>query len=112
MPSHPAHAPPLAGRPVLIVGGGDAALRAIAALRPSGAELVVVAVDLRPQLLDLGADGAVDLMARPFEEDDVRGMSLVVPAADDPEVDRRVREAALAEGVPVSDPDPREGAST
>ena len=81
----------LAGRPVLVVGGGTVAAAKLDGLLAAGALVTVVAPDIRPELQQAG----VVLQRRPFDDGDVDGMWWVVAAAP-PEVNRRVQAAAEA----------------
>lgn len=80
----------LAGRSVLVVGGGAVAAEKAAALVGAGAVVTVVAPDLRPELREL----ASAVHQRGFCEADVDGAWLVIAAAT-PEVNRVVGQAAL-----------------
>jgi uroporphyrin-III C-methyltransferase/precorrin-2 dehydrogenase/sirohydrochlorin ferrochelatase len=84
----------LAGRRVLVVGGGRVALGRLRALLASGAQPTVVAPEVREEIL--GPDVRVE--RRPFRDSDVDGAWLVVAAAT-PDVNRAVASAATARGV-------------
>lgn len=79
----------LAGRPVLLVGGGPVAAGKLAALREAGALVTVVAPAITPPLRQPG----VTLRQRGFEAADLDGVWFVVAAAT-PEVNRQVAAAA------------------
>ena len=55
----------LAGRKVLVVGGGPVATAKVAALREAGAEIAVVAPEVGPELTDARFDRK-DLARAPF----------------------------------------------
>lgn len=80
----------LAGRSVLVVGGGAMAASKIAPLLRAGAAVRVVAPEVRPEI----AWSGVPVERRPFASSDLDGVWLVVAAAT-PEVNRAV--AAEAE---------------
>ena len=84
----------LAGRDVLVVGGGPVAERKIAELLEAGASVRVVAKDVTDAIAELSATGDLALEQRPFEGSDVPGAWLVVAATDDPVVQRYVADAA------------------
>ncbi len=84
----------LAGRRVLVVGGGTVATRRVPALVDAGADVVLVAPQLTPALHALVADGRVRWLDRAFESSDVDGSWLVHVAVPDPEVARAVSAAA------------------
>jgi siroheme synthase-like protein len=81
----------LEGRPVLVVGAGPVALEKARALAGAGALVRLVAPDASASLS--AASGASAFTRRPFVDDDVDGVWLVVAAAP-PEVNRAVRAAA------------------
>ncbi len=76
----------LAGRMVLVVGGGTVATRRVPALLAAQAEVVVVAPRLTPFLAGLAADGRIRWHERGFQPSDVDGAWLVHVAVDDPQV--------------------------
>jgi uroporphyrin-III C-methyltransferase/precorrin-2 dehydrogenase/sirohydrochlorin ferrochelatase len=80
----------LAGRPVLVVGGGVVATSKMSALVPTGARITVVA----PLISDAIRAHDVTLIERPFETQDLDGQWLVISAAP-PEVNRAVADAAF-----------------
>jgi len=79
----------LAGRPVLLVGGGAVAVSKLAQLVNTGADLCVVAPEVRQEIVESG----VRIERRPFVESDLDGVWLVVAAAL-PDVNRAVAAAA------------------
>lgn len=87
----------LAGRRVLLVGGGAVALSKLAQLRAAGADVVVVAPEVRDEIRREG----VAIAARPFTPADLEGVWLVVAAAT-PEVNGQVAAAAEAERIFVN----------
>lgn len=89
-------------RPVLIAGGGEAAVRKLRLLLKAGAQVTVVAPDANDEILDLVEAGAVDWQARPFVAEDLAGAALVYGATGIDAVDRQVSDAARKAGVPVN----------
>ena len=75
----------LAGRPVLVVGGGPVAASKLASLLAAGAEVTVVAPDVVAEIERSG----VRIERRAFAESDLDGAWFVVAAAP-PEVNRQV----------------------
>jgi uroporphyrin-III C-methyltransferase/precorrin-2 dehydrogenase/sirohydrochlorin ferrochelatase len=96
----------LAGRRVLVVGGGPVAASKLRALLEADATVTVVA----PEIVDEIAAAAVTLERRPFAVADLDGVSFVVAAAP-PEVNRAVSAAAHARGLFVNAVDDMENAS-
>jgi precorrin-2 dehydrogenase/sirohydrochlorin ferrochelatase len=98
----------LHGRRVLIAGGGNLARQKLLGLAASGAQVTVVAPRLLPEL-DAGfPPERLRLRQRAFRVSDLRGVSLVFGATDEPAVNRRVVEAARARSIlanAVDDPE-------
>ncbi|MET0965129.1 MAG: uroporphyrinogen-III C-methyltransferase [Nakamurella sp.] len=84
----------VAGRAVLVVGAGPAALGRIAALRDSGAIVTVVARDAVAAIADLAERELLVWRQRELEDADFDGAALVVAATGGVASDRRVRERA------------------
>jgi uroporphyrin-III C-methyltransferase/precorrin-2 dehydrogenase/sirohydrochlorin ferrochelatase len=87
----------LAGRRVLLVGAGRVAAAKLPALLSAGAQVAVVAPEVRPEFEQAG----VEVWRRAFEPWDVDGAWLVVAAAP-PEVNRAVVQAASAQRIFVN----------
>lgn len=89
----------LTGRRVLLVGGGPVAASKLETLLLSGADVLVVALAIGPEMLEAAASqgapgaGSVTIEARSFDESDLAGVWLVVAAAT-PDVNRAVADAA------------------
>ena len=87
----------LAGRRVLLVGGGRVALRRARAFIEAGGELVVVAPSLSGGMADLVAAGRATWVPRGYRPGDLEGAWLVHTATGVPTVDAQVsRDAAQA----------------
>ena len=87
----------LAGRRVLVVGGGPVAASKLRALIDAGADVTVVA----PDVVDVVASAPVTIARRAFVDSDLDGVWLVVAAAT-PDVNRQVAAAAEARQVFVN----------
>jgi siroheme synthase-like protein len=83
----------LAGRKVLVVGGGPVAVAKVGALLETGAAVTVVAPELRRELADLAIAGKISAERRCYQASDLVGVWLVVAAAP-PEVNQLVAAAA------------------
>src|SRR4051794_7566603 len=83
----------LAGRKVLVVGGGPVAAGKVASLLEAGAQIALVAPEVEPGLADLATAGKISIARRSFEAADLGGAWLVVAAAT-PDVNRGVAAAA------------------
>jgi uroporphyrin-III C-methyltransferase/precorrin-2 dehydrogenase/sirohydrochlorin ferrochelatase len=84
----------LAGRRVLVVGGGTVATRRVPALIAAGARVEIVAPELTPALRGHVDAGRVTWSERRFAPADVAGAWLVHVAIDDPEAAAQVSVAA------------------
>ena len=71
---------PVAGREVLVVGGGVAALGRIAALRAAGAEVIVFAENPVASVADLAARDLIRLHERPATDADLAAAWLIFAA--------------------------------
>jgi uroporphyrin-III C-methyltransferase/precorrin-2 dehydrogenase/sirohydrochlorin ferrochelatase len=89
----------LAGRPVLVVGGGPVAARRARTAVAAGADVRVVALDATPDVLELVAAGDVRLDRRPVREQDVEDVWFVWTCTGDPAVDDAVHGWATARRV-------------
>ena len=96
----------LAGRRVLVVGGGPVAAGKLRALIDAEARVTVVA----PEVTDAIRSAPVDIVQRPFEPGDLDDVCFVVAAAP-PDVNRRVAAAAHARGLFVNAVDDVENAT-
>lgn len=84
---------------VLVVGGGEVALRKARLLRKAGARLRVVAREVHPELL---ADPQAQWVASSFDPAQLEGVRLVVAATDDAELNAEVATAAERRGIWVN----------
>lgn len=89
-------------RQVLVVGGGEVALRKARLLASAGAVLRVVAPLIEPQLIELVERAAGQSVVRGYLDSDLDGCVLVVAATDDETLNARVSQDAHAKGVPVN----------
>jgi siroheme synthase-like protein len=97
----------LAGRDVLVVGGGPVAERKVAELLDAGASVRVVAKSVTPALEELASSGDIVTELRAFEASDVHGAWLVLASTSDPVAQRFVAHTADAARifcVAVDDP--------
>jgi len=92
----------LAGRPVLVVGGGEVARRKVERLLRAGAALRLVSPTLDHALRALVAGGRVEVHERPFRPADADGMFLVFVATDDGAANDEIAAAARAAGALVN----------
>jgi len=92
----------LQGGRVLVVGGGEIALRKARLLADAGSELRVVAPDVDGQLAALAREGGGEVLVRGYQAADLVGCRLVIAATDDPELNAQVSADAQALSLPVN----------
>jgi precorrin-2 dehydrogenase/sirohydrochlorin ferrochelatase len=80
----------LAGRRVLCVGAGPVAAAKALPLLDAGADLLVVAPEAGPKVLDAAAAGRLRWQARRYRSDDLDGAVLAIAATADAAVNDRV----------------------
>jgi len=98
----------LAAQKVLIVGGGEVALRKLALLERTGAKVLVVAPELLPEFSDRAAAGKISAAMREFVPEDLDGARLVIVATSRRAVNRWIASLSEARGIPVNVVDDRE----
>jgi uroporphyrin-III C-methyltransferase/precorrin-2 dehydrogenase/sirohydrochlorin ferrochelatase len=98
----------IAGKPVLLVGGGDVAARKYALLADAGAVVTVVAPMLKAELSAARDRGAITHFAREFRADDIDGKWLVIAATNDRGVNAAAADAAKVARIPCNVVDDRE----
>jgi uroporphyrin-III C-methyltransferase/precorrin-2 dehydrogenase/sirohydrochlorin ferrochelatase len=92
----------LTGQRVLIVGGGEVALRKISLLERTGALITVVAPEIAPELMALAAAGKLKLAIREFEPADLDGARLVIVATSRRAVNRWIANLSESRNIPVN----------
>ncbi|MBT3810830.1 MAG: uroporphyrinogen-III C-methyltransferase [Rhodospirillaceae bacterium] len=89
-------------RPVLLVGAGAAAVAKARLLLAAGADVRVVAPQGLGEVADWAAQGRLRWERRAFDPADVAGMTLVIGAMGDDELDAAVADAAKEAAIPVN----------
>jgi uroporphyrin-III C-methyltransferase/precorrin-2 dehydrogenase/sirohydrochlorin ferrochelatase len=88
---------------VLVVGGGETALRKMRWLLRAGAKIKVVTLTARDEVQALAADGAITLELRGFRATDlVDELTLIVSATNNKEVNRSVHREAVARNILIN----------
>jgi len=89
----------LKSRPVLVVGGGEVALRKSRLLAEAGAQLRVVAPEVADELCELAGAG---VHLRGYQSSDLHEVVLVIAATDDEPLNARISAEAQALCIPVN----------
>jgi uroporphyrin-III C-methyltransferase/precorrin-2 dehydrogenase/sirohydrochlorin ferrochelatase len=98
----------LTAQRVLVVGGGEVALRKVALLERSGALITLVAPEVHSELEERAAAGKINLRVREFVPDDLDGARLVIVATSRRAVNRWIASLSEARSIPVNVVDDRE----
>lgn len=89
-------------RPVLVVGGGEAAARRVETALKAGGRVTAVAIEAGPALKDIAKQDGVVLEEREFRPADLDGRVLVFVATEDEDLNGRVSALAQDAGIPVN----------
>lgn len=84
----------LAGRRVVVVGGGPVAERRIRGLLPTGAEVIAIAPSMTPGLRELAAGGQLSWCRRPYQAGDLAAAWYAVAATSSPDVNAAIQDEA------------------
>src|SRR6202142_2427980 len=98
----------LKGQKVLVVGGGEVALRKVSLLQSAGALITLVAPRIDPELTARTAAGTLSIERREFTPGDLDGMRLVIVATSRRAVNRWIAKLCDARALPVNVVDDRE----
>src|SRR5262245_26533707 len=86
----------LTKKKVLIVGGGKVAARKVETLLEYGADVTVVSPQVEPEIEEFAQAGKIALKKKAYETADMDGITVVIAATDDKDVNTRVSEDAMA----------------
>ena len=92
----------IAGKPVLVIGGGEVALQKVNGLLDAAARVTLVSPALHPDLQALAAQGRIDHLAREYAPGDLEGYLLAFVGTDDRTVNASVAQEGKARGVWVN----------
>jgi uroporphyrin-III C-methyltransferase/precorrin-2 dehydrogenase/sirohydrochlorin ferrochelatase len=98
----------LKSQKVLIVGGGEVALRKLILLERAGAAVTLVAPELAAEIKERAIAGKIRVEAREFVPDDLDGVRLVIVATGRRAVNRWIAALSEARSIPVNVVDDRE----
>jgi precorrin-2 dehydrogenase/sirohydrochlorin ferrochelatase len=80
----------LSKKNVLVIGGGEVALRKILTLMKHGADITVIAKTAHPKTAFLARQKKIKLEKRAFENADLKNTDLVICATNDPALNQQV----------------------
>jgi uroporphyrin-III C-methyltransferase/precorrin-2 dehydrogenase/sirohydrochlorin ferrochelatase len=92
----------IAGRPCLVIGGGEVAARKIALLERAGGRVHVTSPELVPSLSRGVAAGRIRHLSDSFVPDQLDGSAVVIAATDDRALNAHVSWEARRRGIPVN----------
>jgi precorrin-2 dehydrogenase/sirohydrochlorin ferrochelatase len=96
---------------VLVVGGGEVALRKVRGLAEAGARPTILSPEVHPELQALIREHAFDWQRRTYDPGDARGFHLVFAATDSAEVNAAAAREASERGALASVADDGEGSA-
>ena len=92
----------IAGKPVVVIGGGEVALRKVEVLLDAGARVTVVSPALHEGLRTLVTAGKVNHVDRTYQPGDVEGYTLAFVGTDDRSANAAVAREGKERGVWVN----------
>ena len=92
----------VAGRRIVVAGGGETALAKLRLLMKTEGHLTVIAQSPSPEIERLAAEGRLRLIRRAFDHGDALCAALFYAAHDDPAEDARTAALARADGALVN----------
>ncbi len=92
----------LAGKPVIVIGGGHVAYQKMINLVKSGANTTVISPDLNEDMAALKASGSFRHIEREYEPGDLEGYVLAFVATDDGAINSVVSKEARERGIWVN----------
>ena len=98
----------LKGRPCLVVGGGQVALRRIEKLIEEEASIRVVSPEVLPEIVAYHEQGKLQWIEAPYASNDMVGQQFVIIATERPDVNEAVLQDARAVGAFINRADVKE----
>lgn len=95
----------ISGKKILVVGGGSIALRRVRTLLKFGADIKVIAPELKEELTELETQGKITAERRCYGAGDTEGYEIVLAASDRPDVNCAVKNECSERGIPVNTAD-------
>jgi precorrin-2 dehydrogenase / sirohydrochlorin ferrochelatase len=98
----------LAGKKVVVVGGGRVAERKISGLIATKANITVIAPEISLELQLFVKTGEIEWLAKIFSDEDIEGAFLVFAATNDRELNQKIKDATEANSLITIADDPEE----
>ena len=92
----------LKGRRCLVVGGGDVGLEKVEGLLACGGDVVLVAPEAHPALVELALEGSIIWERREYRPSDLEGCLIAIAATDDTDVNIGVYNDAESKAMLVN----------
>jgi len=92
----------LTGRRCVVIGGGDVGLEKVEGLLACDADVVLVAPEAHPELVQLAGEGSIRWERREYRPEDLEGSLIAIAATADTDVNVRVFEDAEARSMLVN----------
>lgn len=92
----------LAGRPSLVIGGGEVGLQKVRGLLAADAAVTVVSPQLHPLLEEWRRSGRITYIAREYQPGDMAGFTIVMIATDDRSANASIRAEGRQRGIWVN----------
>jgi precorrin-2 dehydrogenase / sirohydrochlorin ferrochelatase len=92
----------LTGRRCVVIGGGDIGLEKVEGLLACDADVVLIAPEAHPELIQLALEGSIRWAAREYAAGDLDGALIAIAATDDTDLNIRVFEDAEARSMLVN----------
>lgn len=83
----------LAGKPVVVVGGGKVAYAKLQALLQADADITVVSPEFLPEIEQLHEEGKLKLLRKAVAPEDYEAAFFIIAATDAPEINRQIYES-------------------
>lgn len=92
----------IAGKPVVVIGGGNIAHQKVVGLLKADAQVTVVSPELNEEMSELASQGSFRHLERDYEPGDLEGYTLAFVATDDRSVNSTVADEGKARKVWVN----------
>ena len=89
-------------KPVLVIGGGDIALRKIKLLIKSKPNIKVVANNFCDEILDLKDMHSIDIIQKDFHPNDIEFPIIIIAATNNKSLNKQISQLGLKKNIPVN----------